>query len=191
MSRRQAIQGSPSTQTPPRRPTLPAQSRPADAAWLYRSHLQPELSGYRRWQYVDMQTFLVDTNLAKVDRASMAHGLEVRVPFLDHRIAEFAFSLPEQLRGTPRQHKVLLAQWLQAQGLPEVVNRPKQGFSSPWQSFWSTASMGRELAEGWLVKRGWVDRRELQTVLERRHPHRELQLLVLATLDRSGRQWVG
>jgi asparagine synthase (glutamine-hydrolysing) len=172
-------------------PVIPAASRPDDAAWLYRSHLQPGLSGYRRWQYVDLHTFLVDTNLTKVDRASMAHGLEVRVPFLDHRIAEFAYSLPEQLRCTRGQHKVLLAHWLRAQGLAEVVARPKQGFSSPWQRFWPPAAMSRELTQGWLVSRGWVDRGELQTVLDRRHPHRDLQLLVLATLDRWGRQWVG
>jgi asparagine synthase (glutamine-hydrolysing) len=171
-------------------PGIPAQALPDDAAYLYRAHLRPELSGYKRWQYVDLHTFLPDTNLAKVDRASMAHGLEVRVPFLDHRIAEFAFSLPEALRGTRQQHKVVLANWLQARGLGEVLGRPKQGFSSPWESFWPTQTMAAELSNGWLVRSGWLDPAGLRAVVDGNDPHRDAQLMVLATLDRWGRQWV-
>lgn len=172
-------------------PGIPASAMPEDAADLYRTHLRSDLAGYRQWQYVDLNTFLPDTNLAKVDRASMAHGLEVRVPFLDHRLVEFAFSLPESLRGIKTQHKVLLANWLKRMGLGDVVARPKQGFSSPWQDFWSTTTMARELSSGWLVDRGWVDRAELQALLNRSDAHRNLQLLVLATLDRWGKRWVG
>ncbi len=170
-------------------PAIPTQARPDDAAYLYRAHLKPGLKGYRRWQYVDLNTFLVDNNLAKVDRASMAQGLEVRVPLLDHRIVEFAFSLPEQLRATRAQHKVLLANWLHASGLGNVVTRPKQGFSSPWRSFWSTQDMADELRKGWLVRSGWVDPRELNALLEVNEAGRDLQLLVLATLDRWASQW--
>lgn len=172
-------------------PSIPSHAMPDDAAYLYRSHLRTDLSGYRRWQYVDMHTFLPDTNLAKVDRASMAHGLEVRVPFLDHRLAEFAFSLPESLRATRQQHKVLLADWLRSQGLADVVARPKQGFSSPWQDFWSTGAMASELSDGWLVRRGWVDPAALKPLIEGSDPHRNVQLLVLATLNRWGTRWLG
>ncbi len=170
-------------------PAISRQATPDDEAYLYRAHLKRDLKGYRRWQYVDLNTFLVDDNLAKVDRASMAHGLEVRVPLLDHRIAEFAFSLPESLRATRAQHKVLLANWLRAQGLGDVVTRPKQGFSSPWRTFWSTQAMAKELQQGWLVRSGWVDRRELNALIETKQGGSDLQLLVLSTLDRWGRQW--
>lgn len=171
-------------------PSLPSHALPDEEGYLYRSHLRAELTGYRRWQFVDLNTFLVDSNLAKVDRASMAHGLEVRVPFLDHRLAEFAFSLPLELTNTRHQHKVLLARWLQAHGMGEVLDRPKQGFSSPWQTFWPTRTMAAELEQGWLVSSGLANRRELQKFLDSSTPQRGLQLLVLATLDRWGRQWV-
>jgi asparagine synthase (glutamine-hydrolysing) len=171
-------------------PGISAQSRPDDASYLYRKHLRPELSGFQRWQYLDMNTFLVDTNLTNVDRASMAHGLEVRVPFLDHRIAEFAFSLPDDLRTTRTQRKVLLAQWLQAHGMSGVVNRPKQGFSSPWQDFWPTSAIASELPRGWLVRLGWMDPRALQSLINGNDLHRDIKLLVLGTLERWGRQWM-
>lgn len=169
-------------------PGIPKQALPDDAAYLYRQHLRPELAGYRRWQYVDLHTFLPDTNLAKVDRASMAHGLEVRVPFLDHRLAEFAFSLPEALRGTRHQHKVLLANWLKANGLADVVSRPKQGFSSPWRNFWTPQDMATEIRDGWLARSGWADPTALKKLVDSPNSHSGIQLLVLATLNRWARQ---
>lgn len=173
-------------------PSLPAESLPADETYLYRQHLRPDLDGMLRWQFIDLNTFLVDTNLATVDRASMAHGLEVRVPFLDHRLVEFAFSLPEQLLSTSKQRKVLLARWLQDHGLSELVAQPKQGFSSPWQQFWPTAAIAAELPEGWLVQNGWLDRGELKRLIDNENspPHRDLKLFVLAILERWAKQFV-
>ena len=54
-----------------------------------------------RIQYVDIKTYLADDILTKVDRASMAHSLEVRVPLLDHEVIEYAASIPAayKLRG--------------------------------------------------------------------------------------------
>jgi asparagine synthase (glutamine-hydrolysing) len=172
-------------------PGLPKDAVPDDAAWLYRSHMQPALQGFRRWQFVDLQTFLVDNNLAKVDRASMAHGLEVRVPFLDHRIAEFAFSLPDRWLGTRHEHKVLLRHWLRRHGMQQVVDRPKQGFSSPWQTFWPTAAMVEELRGGWLAGSGLVDPSALESVLATPHVNRDPKLLALTTLNRWAQQCLG
>jgi asparagine synthase (glutamine-hydrolysing) len=83
------------------------------------------------WQ--DIRTSLVDDMLTKVDRMSMAHGLEVRVPFLDHRLVEFALSLPPHwlVSPFPVEGKRLLRDVATPLLPPRVLNRPKQGFVVP------------------------------------------------------------
>jgi len=81
--------------------------------------------------YVDMKTWLVDDILVKVDRASMAHSLEVRAPFLDHRLVEFAAKIPPQykIRGNVGKHILKTAH---AHQLPrDILRAPKRGFNSP------------------------------------------------------------
>lgn len=85
----------------------------------------------QRAQYVDLKTWLPDDILVKADRASMAHGLELRAPFLDYRIVEFAASLPVEwkLKGFQKKHVLKLSQ---KSRLPQqVLARPKQGFNAP------------------------------------------------------------
>ncbi|NJP08043.1 MAG: asparagine synthase (glutamine-hydrolyzing) [Chloroflexaceae bacterium] len=81
---------------------------------------------------IDFQTYLVDDILVKVDRASMLTSLEVRSPWLDHRLIEFALGrLPDRLRATPGKRKILLRQLAQRL-LPSTLNlERKQGFSLP------------------------------------------------------------
>jgi asparagine synthase (glutamine-hydrolysing) len=79
----------------------------------------------------DYRMFLADDVLVKVDRASMAVSLECRDPFLDHRIAEFAYSLPLEYVFAGGEHKRLLKQALR-RWLPEsIVSAPKRGFMIP------------------------------------------------------------
>lgn len=81
--------------------------------------------------YVDIKTWLVDDILVKVDRMAMAVGLEVRAPFLDHRLAEFAFSLPAELRLKGAQQKRVLKASQRGRLPAEVLNRRKAGFNAP------------------------------------------------------------
>lgn len=76
----------------------------------------------------DFQFYLPDEGLTKVDRMSMAHGLEMRVPLLDVRLVEFCLSLPMALRFKGRTHKVLLRRHLAAKFGEAFLKRPKQGF---------------------------------------------------------------
>jgi asparagine synthase (glutamine-hydrolysing) len=84
-----------------------------------------------RMMRTDLSAFLGDDILTKVDRASMSVGLECREPFLDHRLVEFAFSLPLDFHFADGVHKRLLkhvlARWVE----PGVLNAPKRGFSIP------------------------------------------------------------
>jgi asparagine synthase (glutamine-hydrolysing) len=87
-----------------------------------------DLSAYL---WFDQRYFLPDDILTKVDRISMAHALEVRPPFLDHRIVEFANSLPPQLRIQGSRQKVILKELMRRKLPPAVLSRPKTGFDIP------------------------------------------------------------
>src|SRR5207302_9983500 len=84
-----------------------------------------------RLQDVDLGIYLVDDLLVKTDRASMAHSLEARVPYLDPLVAGFALSLPDRLKVRGLRKKVLLRR-AAAPLLPErIVYGRKRGFSIP------------------------------------------------------------
>jgi asparagine synthase (glutamine-hydrolysing) len=121
-----------------------------DKATLYRPEFRSTLNGFTaasiledyfqqvtqldclaQQQYVDIKTYLADNILTKVDRMSMAVSVEVRVPLLDHRLVEFALSLPPHLKLKRGQTKIILRRAM-ANRLPAaVLNKAKQGFSIP------------------------------------------------------------
>jgi asparagine synthase (glutamine-hydrolysing) len=82
-------------------------------------------------QYLDMKTYLVGDILTKVDRASMAHALEVRVPFLDHRLMEWVSGLPVGFKLRGREGKYMLKRALVPHLPQDVLYRRKMGFSVP------------------------------------------------------------
>jgi asparagine synthase (glutamine-hydrolysing) len=84
-----------------------------------------------RAQYVDVKTYLTDDILAKVDRASMAHSLEVRVPILDHEVMEFAATIPARHKLHGREGKYVFKRALRGRVPDEILDRPKMGFSVP------------------------------------------------------------
>ncbi len=88
----------------------------------------PELA---RLQDVDFGVYLVDDLLVKTDRASMAHSLEVRVPFLDPLVTNLAFALPTRLKVRALAKKVLLRKAVEPLLPREVVHGRKRGFSIP------------------------------------------------------------
>ena len=111
---------------------------------LYKASLcLPGHSPLQQATRVDFQTNLVDDFLVKVDRASMLTSLEVRAPWLDHRLIELAFGgVPDRLRATVRERKILPRRLAQRLLPPQLDLERKQGFGLP-MSAWFKEDWGR------------------------------------------------
>lgn len=96
-------------------------------------HVDPEsLRGdLTDWMLTDFTTYMPGSVLTKVDRASMANGLEVRPPFLDHDLVDLAFQIPPNLKVRSRTTKYLLRKVSEGIVPPSILDRKKQGFAIP------------------------------------------------------------
>jgi asparagine synthase (glutamine-hydrolysing) len=86
-------------------------------------------------QYLDMKTYLPGDILTKVDRASMAHALEVRVPILDHHLVDWISGLPPEYKLKGREGKYIFKKALEAALPDNILYRPKMGFAVPLASW--------------------------------------------------------
>jgi len=93
--------------------------------------LPPSPDDLAPYLWFDQKYFLADDILTKSDRMSMAHSVEVRPPFLDHRIVEFAAKLPASLKIRGTQQKFLLKELMKDKLPPEILQRRKIGFDIP------------------------------------------------------------
>jgi asparagine synthase (glutamine-hydrolysing) len=139
-------------------------------------------------QFIDLVSYLPDDILAKVDRASMAVGLEARVPLLDHRLVEFAWALPRRVKLRGGTTKWLLRQVLYRHVPPALVERPKMGFAVPLAEWlrgplrdWAETLLGEERMRA----AGLVDSGRVRTLWQehidgrRNHQHLLWDILML------------
>jgi asparagine synthase (glutamine-hydrolysing) len=96
---------------------------------------RPDYDFISNMQSLDMQTYMVDSVLTKVDRASMLNSLEVRVPLLDHKFAELSFKIPWNLKFNQGNQKYIFKKAMTPYLPSSILNHPKQGFSVPLE-FW-------------------------------------------------------
>ena len=94
-------------------------------------------------QYLDMKTYLVGDILTKVDRASMAHALEVRVPFLDHQLVEWVSGLPLDYKLRGSEGKFMLKRALEPHLPLDIMYRKKMGFSIPVAEWFRGPLLGK------------------------------------------------
>ncbi len=119
--------------------------------------------------YLDFRLYLADDLLVKVDRASMACSLELRTPFLDHRLIEFAARLPISLRVRGFQLKYLVKKAVEPWLPREIVYRQKRGFSVPTASWLRSGLeplLNEMLSESRLKKQGLFDPRFVRRLME-------------------------
>ena len=112
-------------------------------------------------QYLDMKTYLVGDINTKVDRASMAHSLEVREPLMDHELIEWLGTLPASLKVRGQEGKYLLKKAMEPLLPNDVLYRPKMGFAVPLAG-WFRGPLKTRVREAVLGPRladtGWFDR---------------------------------
>ncbi|HID72175.1 MAG TPA: asparagine synthase (glutamine-hydrolyzing), partial [Thermoplasmata archaeon] len=116
----------------------------------------------------DMKTLLPNSYLVKADRMTMAHGMEARVPLIDHRIVEFSFQLPPLLKIDRDKEKYIFRIAVKDLLPKKIIKRRKQGFSVP-KSRW--VSSARELVENLLtekttLKRGYFNQEYINKLLK-------------------------
>jgi asparagine synthase (glutamine-hydrolysing) len=155
---------------------------------LYSPAMRRELQGYRalevlerhmrqapaddhlsRVQYADMKTYLPGDILVKVDRAAMAHSLEVRVPFLDHTLIEWAATLPRDAKLRGGEGKLVLKKAMEPHLPNDVLYRPKMGFAVPLAAWFRgpLRTRVREIVTGPdLAETGFFDMRALGRLVE-------------------------
>ena len=120
-------------------------------------------------QYLDTKTYLVGDINTKVDRASMAHSLEVREPFMDHVLVEWLATLPSGLKIRGQEGKFLLKKCMEPLLPEEVLYRPKMGFAVPLAQ-WFRGPLKQRVRDAVLGDRllstGWFDRACLSELLD-------------------------
>ena len=151
----------------------------------------PARSGLDRAQYADLKVWLPGDILTKVDRTSMAASLEAREPLLDHRLVEFAATLPERMRVRGGQGKWLLKKAMRRYLPDDILYRPKQGFVTPIAE-WLRGPLAGEAqaiaASAALARTGWFDTAQLARLAEAHRSGRadnSRLLWQLLMLDRS------
>jgi len=155
---------------------------------LYTEAFKRELQGYRakdtlaahmaraptdhplsRVQYADMKTYLPGDILTKVDRASMAHGLEVRVPILDHPFVEWAGGLDPRVKLDGREGKAVFKRALEPWLPRDILYRPKMGFGIPLKNWFRgpLRDLTRaRLEHGRLGETGYFDPDRITTMVD-------------------------
>ena len=120
-------------------------------------------------QYLDLKTYLVGDINTKVDRASMAHSLEVREPLMDHPLVEWLASLPSSLKVRDNEGKWLLKKAMEPRLPREVLYRPKMGFAVPlarWFRGPLRARVRNSLLGDRLAATGYFDRSYLTELVD-------------------------
>ena len=177
-------------------PALQPFLREQDPLWLFRKFFRKDLPLLTALQWLDLKTFLVDDILVKIDRASMAHSLEVRPPILDHEVVELAFRIraAQQRDGQGQQGGKAFFKAAMADLLPQsVLDRGKRGFSPPttdWfkGSLWPIAR--ERIIGGFAVRDGLIDGKFVDWMVANYTERRWYKVWSLWFLEEWYRAWI-
>jgi asparagine synthase (glutamine-hydrolysing) len=152
-----------------------------------------ETDALSKMLYVDTKTWLPDDLLVKADKMTMANSVELRVPLLDHRVLEFAASLPSKFKVRGLTTKYIAKETLRGRVPREILNRPKAGFPVPYESWLRNGLkswVNEILLDGRSLSRGYFRKRAVENLLaedERNGGHSKevFSLLVLELWHRE------
>ncbi|MDZ4667768.1 MAG: asparagine synthase (glutamine-hydrolyzing) [bacterium] len=158
-----------------------------DVHWFYKQHYKPNLSPLKSIQYLDMKCFMGELVLTKIDRASMANSLEVRVPFLNHQLFEKVFSVSESCYYSPTQTKYLLFQNIK-NALPEpILARKKQGFVGPDSYYMNINFYKKELTNSLLVQHEIINPEYIDELLNETYNWKLWKILIM---EKWFKRWI-
>lgn len=126
--------------------------------------------------YVDAKTWLPDDLLLKADKMTMAASIELRVPFLDHKIASFAASLPAHYKIRNGQGKFILKKMMEGILPNEIIYRKKKGFTVPTQRWFAGKLLKPAkdmILSDKLMRRGWFRKNYIEDILDRHSKRKE------------------
>jgi asparagine synthase (glutamine-hydrolysing) len=126
--------------------------------WYYQKHFKPCFSPVKSMQYLDINTFMSELVLAKIDRACMSCSLEARVPFLDHEFIEYMFNLKENIYFKKDYKKFILFENIKKVLPKSILTRSKQGFVGPDSYYRQIDWYKIHLSESMLVKDDLINR---------------------------------
>jgi asparagine synthase (glutamine-hydrolysing) len=165
-----------------------------DHLWLYRRFARPDWPLVPALLFHDLKSLITDNELALLDRTTMAHGLEARVPLLDHVMVERVFSLPWSYEYANGKGKKLLRAAVTPLLQPEILSRRKFGFTPPFRGWLREggrlAAMAAALPSGRLVEDGVLSRQGLGRVLARGALRRTDKKWLLLNLEAWYRHWI-
>jgi asparagine synthase (glutamine-hydrolysing) len=128
--------------------------------WREAERQRPGADLLQKMTYLELKNRLAELLLMRVDKMTMVSSVEARVPFLDHELVQFALALPPEMKVRGGNGKYLLKKAVSGLLPPEIVNRPKQGFSAP-VSEWFRGDLGRnaqqEIRRSSLAERNLLD----------------------------------
>lgn len=160
---------------------------PDDVHWFYRKNFNPALSPLKSIQYLDIKCFMGELVLTKIDRASMANSLEVRVPFLDHHLMEKIFSTNESSYFKTNQTKFLLYKNINMYLPEEILERKKQGFVGPDSYYMDMAFYKSQLADSVLVKNNMINQSYLDELFTQSYNWKLWKILIM---EKWFSQWI-
>jgi len=147
--------------------------------WFYEKHYKSEFELLKQVQYLDIKTFMGELVLTKIDRASMANSLEVRVPFLEHRLFDYIFNLDVQSYYKPPYKKFVLYQNIKNHLPPAIMQRSKQGFVGPDSYYQDIDFYKSHILEGMLIKDKLINKEAVLNYIQQKDHWRLWKVLVM------------
>lgn len=154
-------------------------SIPQDVHWFYRKSYNKLLTPFKAIQQLDIKCFMGELVLTKVDRASMANSLEVRVPFLDHELVEHIFSYDESCYIDNNQTKNILFKTVKNSLPKSILERKKQGFVGPDDYYMNMGLYKEVLQESNLVKANIIQKQYVDELLDKTYNWKLWKIVVL------------